>query len=450
MIDQGLFGAIFLTQLVARVKLAFMAEAREKIQEKIQSIRGMNDICDPEIHLWQNLEKTIRETYESFGFVEVRTPLLEPANLFQRGVGTDTDIVEKEMYTFQDRNGDWISLRPEGTASVTRALIEHQWMAEQQTVKVYYIGPMFRYERPQKGRYRQFHQYGLEIFGVENAKADAEIIAAQSLLYEKLNLSEPELRLSSVGCQNCRPAYKEILKAELGKRLQDIPEDFHPRIQTNPQRIFDLKNEKVQKFAGQLPKLLDHLCGECKTHFDSLKAHLTDLKVKYVVDPLIVRGLDYYNRTAFEFTSQHLGAQSAVGGGGRYDQLVENIGGKATPGVGYAGGFERLVLLVEQSLKVENRFDAVVVSADEQGAEAAMKLAMDLRRAGIKTESDLAGRSLKSQMKRADKLKAKYCLILGSREVQNGTVVIKDMDQHQQAEVSKNEIVEHIKKALNV
>lgn len=346
---------------------------------KLQSVRGMNDVLEPQIFLWQAIESRIHDLYRQFGYVEIRTPIVEPTALFKRGVGEETDVVEKEMYTFEDRNGESLSLRPEGTAAVVRSMIEHNYLRENPVSKFYYIAPMFRHERPQKGRYRQFHQYGVELLGSPDASSDAEVIALHSLLYTDLGLKGVELRLSSIGCNDCRPAYRTLLSGLLEKELANLPEDFHKKIHTNPQRVFDLKNEGAKVVASKLPKVLDHLCENCRVHLNGLKNRLKDLGVPFELDPSIVRGLDYYNRTAFEFTSSHLGAQSAAGGGGRYDSLFENIGGKATPAVGYAGGMERLIMLLEDSNPAKRPRPIVYfVGVDEAGLQRCEPLCFEL------------------------------------------------------------------------
>jgi histidyl-tRNA synthetase len=307
----------------------------------------MNDILPPEIHIWHKLEESLRNICGRFGFEEIRTPVLEQTALFKRGVGEDTDIVEKEMYSFTDKGGENISLRPEGTASVVRSLVENSWFRANPVTKMYYIGPMYRYERPQKGRFRQFNQFGIELLGVQDAKADVEVIALMDMLLKEFRLEKVELHINSIGCDTCRPPYKKILTAELEKIKDQLPQDFLHRIQTNPQRVFDLKDEKVQKLSEKLPVLMDHLCKECKTHFAGVKSGLETLKIPFIVNPKIVRGLDYYTKTAFEFLSSDLGSQSTVCGGGRYDKLVEQFGGPATPAVGFGMGLERFVLILQ-------------------------------------------------------------------------------------------------------
>lgn len=418
------------------------------VRMKIQSVRGMNDIMVPEIKVWQHIESAVRKVYESFGYFEIRTPVLEMTALFKRGVGQDTDIVEKEMYSFEDRSGDNLSLRPEGTASVVRALNEHSWLNDNPVTKFYYIGPMFRHERPQKGRLRQFHQYGIELVGVAEPLADAEVMAAQNQLYNELGITSRELRLSSIGCTECRPSYKKKLIELLEPLKAQIPEDFHPRIYTNPQRIFDHKNPKCQEIAIGLPTMLDNLCDACRAHFSEVKRWLEIFNVPFVVDPKIVRGLDYYNRTAFEFTSNMLGAQSAIGGGGRYDNMIGDLGGRHSPAVGFAGGMERLIILLENQKIEAKEIEVVVVYPDPIGGEGAQRLALELRAAGIRTEVDLQGRQMKNQLKRADKFQAKFCVIIGENEVSKKLVQIKDMAAKTQAEISLDNVLGYLSDRL--
>jgi histidyl-tRNA synthetase len=416
---------------------------------KFQSIRGMNDLLGPEMTLWRKLEDTIRRIYECYGFTEIRTPVLESTSLFKRGVGADTDIVEKEMYTFTDPSGDSISLRPEGTAAVVRALVERSWLNDHPVSKLYYLAPMFRYERPQKGRLRQFHQYGLELVGVAGADADVEVIAAQDQLYRELGLSSCELHLNSVGCSDCREPYRVKLSALLEARKSEVPEHFHARIQTNPQRIFDQKDEKSKLLVESLPVLLNELCAPCREHFEEVKKGLDRLKVEYIIDPKIVRGLDYYNRTAFEFTSQHLGAQSAIGGGGRYDQLIEQLGGKSIPAVGYAGGFERLMILLGEGVPVVPAGpDIIVIFADEVGRQSAFELVQKLRIAGLRTEIELDRRAMKNQLKRADRLGAHVCLVIGQAEVERAEVQVKNMRTRKQQTIPLSSVLEVLKYEL--
>lgn len=407
----------------------------------------MKDLLGPEVKIWHWIESRVRSIFESYGFEEIRTPVVEYTQVFKRGVGTDTDIVEKEMYTFDDRSGDSLSLRPEGTASVVRALIEHNWLNDHPVSKLYYMAPMFRHERPQKGRYRQFHQYGIELIGVEEPFADAEVIEATDHLYKDLGLTSAEIRLSSVGCRTCRPVYKQMLTEKLMARMDEVPEDFKPRIATNPQRIFDHKSEAGQKLAVGLPYMLDHLCQGCQAHFAGLRKTLDLLSVKYVVDPKIVRGLDYYNRTAFEFVSSDLGAQSAVCGGGRYDNLFEDLGNKPVPAVGFAGGLERLAILLEnRGSELKTPMGVYFVHADERGFQEALLQVQKLRANGTRAEMDLSLRPMKKQMARADKSGAQFAVILGGSEVDSGQATVKNLSLKTQENVALSMLSEFFKK----
>lgn len=408
----------------------------------------MNDILPPEIHIWHKLEESLRNICARFGFEEIRTPLLEQTALFKRGVGEDTDIVEKEMYSFTDKGGENVSLRPEGTASVVRSLVENSWFRANPVTKLFYIGPMYRYERPQKGRFRQFNQFGIELLGVQDANADVEVMALMDMLLKEFKLEKVELRINSIGCEKCRPAYKTILIKELEKIKDQLPQDFLPRIQTNPQRVFDLKDERAQKLTENLPVLMDHLCEECKTHFAQVKEGLTALKIPYIVNTKIVRGLDYYTKTAFEFVSSDLGSQSTVCGGGRYDKLVEQFGGPATPAVGFGMGLERFVLILQaKGIQVSTNAEVSVVY-DEAAKYQALDLAHTLRGEGFKVDIELQGKNMKGQFKRADKVGSVVSLILGSQELQNKTVMFKDMKAHDQKEIKLEKVKEELNRVL--
>lgn len=408
----------------------------------------MNDILPPEIHIWHILEKSLRNICARFGYEEIRTPLLEQTALFKRGVGEDTDIVEKEMYSFVDKGGENISLRPEGTASVVRSLIENSWFRANPVTKLYYIGPMYRYERPQKGRFRQFHQFGIELLGVQDAQADVEVMALMDMLLKEFKLEKVELHINSIGCEKCRPQYKKILVTELEKIKDQLPQDFLPRIQTNPQRVFDLKDEKAQKLSENLPVLLDYLCDECKTHFAQVQEGLKTLEIPFVVNSKIVRGLDYYTKTAFEFVSSDLGAQATVCGGGRYDKLVEQFGGPSTPAVGFGMGLERFVLILQAKGIQVGTSAQVSVVYDEVARSAAISLAHDLRKEGYKVDIDLQGKNMKNQFKRADKVGSQVSLVLGENELQKKTVMFKNMKAHDQKEIKLEQIKEELKKVL--
>lgn len=405
---------------------------------KLQSIRGMNDIAGSESFLWRYIESKVRKVFESFGYQEIRTPILEPTELFKRGVGDSTDIVEKEMYSFEDRNGESLSLRPEGTASVVRALNQHSLTQDSPVQKLYYIGPMFRHERPQKGRYRQFYQFGAELFGVKEAMADIEILNIQYSLLQALGVSDVSLNLSSLGCSVCRPPYRELLIEAMTEVEGDLCEDCVRRKEKNPLRVFDCKVEKCKKIAKHLPKMLNHLCEDCEEHFNQVRDGLVALKIPFEVNENLVRGLDYYNRTAFEFiySGDLLGAQATVSAGGRYDSLVSDLGGRDCPAVGFAAGIERLAFLLEDlKSKLEPAVDLYFVLPDREGVTRALQISNQLRSRGVRVEVDLQLKKMKHQMKRANKLRSRYVLILGSEEIKNNLAILKNMSDGTQEEI---------------
>lgn len=407
--------------------------------------RGTNDIIPGEVEKWQFIEDVIRDVCRTYGYREIRTPIFEHTELFKRGVGETTDIVEKEMYTFIDRGERSVTLRPEGTAAVVRAYLENKLYTGPQPVKLYYIGPMFRYDRPQAGRYRQFHQFGVEVLGAHSPGIDAEVIAMAMEVYKRLGLRGLELHINSLGCPECRPKLRERLKEFLHTRLDQFCPTCQDRFERNPMRILDCKNEKCRALAAGAPTTLDCLCDECSAFFEAVKEHLEDLGIEYVVDKKLVRGLDYYTHTAFEIMAPGIGAQSSVGGGGRYNGLVEQCGGKDTPGIGYALGLERIILTMEQQgvkFPPAWRPDIFVVTACAEAERAAFKLLSKLREKGYKADKDYNGRSLKAQMKYAGKLNARYTAILGENELKNGTAMMKDMNTGEQQEIPVDKIPE--------
>lgn len=416
---------------------------------EIKTLRGMKDVAEPEIWLWHLLENTACDLFEASGFREVRTPILESTQLFKRGVGETTDIVEKEMYTFQDRDGDNVSLRPEGTASIVRAALEHNWLNISPVVKIYYMGPMFRRERPQKGRYRQHNQFGLEIFGVEGPDADVEIMSTMSLLFEKVGLNDLRLKVSSIGDQNCRPAYREKLLADLKPRANELCEDCQKRIDRNPLRVFDCKVPTCQAIAKTLPTMMDNLCEGCLSHHAGVEQGLRSLGISFEVDPRVVRGIDYYTRTAFEFVTDRIGAQGTVCGGGRYDNLVKEFGGPAVPGVGCGMGEERLAMLVEHlQEQATKKAQIFCVIPDASARDTVRKLVHELRREGIWAEMDLTGKSMKSQMKAADRVGATYALIIGGSELQKGEGVLKNMKDGNQETIALGRLLSTLTERL--
>ncbi|HIJ84349.1 MAG: histidyl-tRNA synthetase [Magnetococcales bacterium] len=405
----------------------------------IQTVRGVHDILPVETPLWQLLEARALAIFGQYGFAEIRTPLFEKTELFARAVGAATDIVEKEMYTFADRGGDSLSLRPEGTASVVRTFVQ-QSMHRQLPWKVWYRGPMFRYERPQKGRQRQFHQIGCELFGPAGPLADAELMAMVMRYLTDLGLQASlVLEINSLGCPDCRAPYRDLLIATLRTLVAHLCEDCQNRIERNPLRVLDCKRENCRATLANAPSMLDHLCAGCANHFSSLKTHLNHLGIPYRVNPFMVRGLDYYNRTAFEVTSTGLGAQNAVAAGGRYDGLVAQMGGTSTPAIGFAMGMERLVLLLNRETTLPSSTDVFLATLGERGENAGLLLAEAIRKEGLAVELNLSGGSLKSQMKRADRSKARFALMLGDTEIEKNVVIVKDMTLGQQQEIRWSE-----------
>jgi histidyl-tRNA synthetase len=411
---------------------------------KINGVKGMNDLLPGQAARWQEMEAVAREVFALYGYREVRTPVVEPAQLFARGVGEATDIVKKEMYVFEDKGEDLLALRPEGTAGTVRAFIEHGAFVEGPQ-KWFYMGPMFRRERPQKGRYRQFHQIGCEAFGIAEPFIDAEQIALLDHYFARLGV-RAELKLNTVGDRNCRPAYLQDLRAYLTGRKDELCADCNERIERNPLRVLDCKVESCQPVLEQAPRLLERLCAECAAHFVAVKSGLDALGVRYTVDTRLVRGLDYYVRTAYEFASDALGSQSAVAGGGRYDGLVETLGGPPTPGIGFALGQERLAMILEKAGRAapERRPVVFFISADAEGAREALRRAADLRRSGIACELDPRGGKMKAQFKQAERVGARYALVLGGNEVLTGQAKLKDMATREETPVALAELAQRV------
>ena len=418
--------------------------------ELIQSVKGTRDLLPAETLLWQRVEDEARRVFAAYNFREIRTPVLEQTSLFARSVGTDTDIVTKEMYTFDDRDSGSLTLRPEATASVVRAYIEHSLYNEPGIQKLYYFGPMFRRERPQKGRYRQFYQIGAEVLGSDHPAIDAEVLEMLVLLLERLGLNEFRLLVNSVGCSKCRPEYLKVLRKALDEVKARLCVDCQRRSHTNPLRVLDCKIEADQPIIEELPKIIDHLCPECRQHFDSVTMDLKQRGVAFEVVPRLVRGLDYYTRTTFEITSGLLGAQNALLGGGRYDGLSEMLGGPPAPGFGFAIGQDRLVLTVEatESLKPEQPLAVYVAWMGEATREASTLLARGLRRAGIGTEISYHPIKLKKAMGAASKLGVSYTIIIGEEEVASGNYQVKDMSTGEQQSMSAADIAGFLKENL--
>lgn len=410
--------------------------------------RGTNDILPGEVEKWQYLEGIARQVCREYGYGELRTPIFEHTELFHRGVGETTDIVEKEMYTFNDRGERSITLRPEGTAAAVRAYLENKLSAQPQPVKLYYIGPMFRYDRPQAGRFRQFHQFGVEAFGSHSPALDAEVIAMAMDIYARLGLTDLELHINSVGCHECRPALREKLQAYFRPHLDQLCNNCQGRFERNPLRILDCKGEKCKEIGKDAPTTLDALCPECDGHFNAVKSYLDIQGVAYKVNNRLVRGLDYYTHTAFEIMAKDIGAQSSIGGGGRYNGLIEACGGPATPGIGYALGLERILITAEGQgveFPLERGPEVFIATAGGGVDLKAFSLMQSLRQQGIPAEKDYLARSLKAQMKYAGKLGSRFVVILGEEEYNRGFAVIRDMIAGTQQEVPLGEITEFVK-----
>ncbi len=412
----------------------------------IQAVRGMNDILPAETPLWRHVESTARRLFEAYGFDEIRMPIVEKTELFKRTIGEVTDIVEKEMYTFEDRNGDSLTLRPEGTAGCVRAGIENG-LLHNQIQRLWYRGPMFRHERPQKGRYRQFHQIGVECFGIPGPDVDAEMIAMTARLWRELGLEGLELQINSLGSVEARAAYRERLVAYMEAHIDRLDDDSRRRLHTNPLRILDSKNPAMAELIAGAPMLHDHLDDESKAHFDELRRLLDRLGIAYVVNPRLVRGLDYYNKTVFEWVTDRLGAQGTVCAGGRFDGLVAQLGGRPTPALGFAMGIERLVALLQErdGKRPDAAPHAYLVLAGEGAVEAGLVLAERLRNVlpGLRLRTNCGGGGFKAQFKRADRCGAEVALILGEEEIASGQVAVKFLrQQRDQALLGFEELVE--------
>jgi histidyl-tRNA synthetase len=406
--------------------------------------RGTKDILPDTVGQWLYIEKVVRDICALYGYKEIRTPVFEHTELFLRGIGETTDVVEKEMYTFTDRGERSLTLRPENTAATVRAYLEHKLYAESSLNKLFYIGSMFRYDRPQAGRYREFHQFGIEALGGDNPAVDAEIIMLATQFLKTLGLAELELSLNSVGCPKCRPVYREKLQDFFRDKLDELCPDCRSRYDRNPMRILDCKNDKCKELSVGAPNITDCLCDECQDHFTKVQSLLTVAGIKFNLDPRLVRGLDYYTKTAFEVKYAPLGAQSAVAGGGRYDGLIEECGGNATPAVGFAVGLERVLLALEkQGLLPENELtsDAFVIALGDGAQAEAFKLLCNLRAKGLKANMDFAGRSMKAQMKQANKAAAQFAVIVGEDEIKDACAVLKNMQTGEQEKVLLEELV---------
>jgi len=417
----------------------------------IQAPKGTRDILPLEVYKWQYIEKIITKVCKNFGYREIRIPVFEYTELFERGVGDSTDIVRKQMYTFNDKGGRSITLRPEGTAGVVRSYIENGMASMPQPVKLYYDISAYRYENIQKGRYREFNQFGVEAFGSKGPSVDVEIISMLVLIFKKLNIGNVTLKINSIGCPACRSKYVDKLKKYLKPHLEELCNDCRIRYEKNPVRILDCKNKKCQEIISHAPVFIDNLCDECRTHFEGVKTGLKNLNIEYKVDSAIVRGLDYYTKTVFEFVSENVGTQGTICGGGRYDELVGTCGGKPTPGMGFALGMERLLLEMDSRGIVISRpegIDIFIASVGDKAYEYAENLVFQLRCNGINAEKDLMYRSLKAQMKHADKLGATFVVVLGDEEIEKNRAVLKNLRNGEEKNVSLDSIQDRLKKNL--
>jgi histidyl-tRNA synthetase len=415
----------------------------------IPALRGTRDILPGEVERWQRVERIAREVCEQYGYRELRTPIIEREELFAKGTGETTDIVQKEMYAFTDKGGERVTLRPEATPSMVRAFVEHNLEQAMAFPKLYCLGPMFRYERPQKGRYRQFHQLNVEAFGIKDPGIDAELLDLASALVAEVGVLDAELVINSVGCPVCRPGFTAALLQALGEDLPKLCGDCQRRASANPLRIYDCKVPADQAIIDRLPHAIDHLCEPCRDHFAGVRHRLEALGLDYRISHRLVRGLDYYTRTTFEMLSSSLGAQNALLGGGRYDGLVKDLGGPDRVGIGFAAGLERLVLSAPEVADA-GAGDLFVAAIGEETRDEAMRLLRDLRHAGLRAQMDYDGRSVKAQMKRADRLGSPLALILGGDEVARGEVTVKDMRAGTQQAVTRARVLDVVREQLGL
>jgi histidyl-tRNA synthetase len=413
-------------------------------KETIQSIKGTKDILPDQSHGWQALKVIIRSTMNNYGYKEIRTPAFERTELFSRGVGEETDIVSKEMYSWTDQGGEKLTLKPDLTAPVVRAFIQHNLREQSPINKLYYIDTLFRRERPQKGRYRQFHQFGIEAFGSENPEIDAEVIAVALAVLNNLGLEGLTLKLNSIGSPECRTLYRQAIRSYLKPYFNDLSEISQRRFDKNPLRILDTKIPHEIEILNDIPNVSDSWTPEDKAHFEELKSLLDAMDIQYSLAPRLVRGLDYYTRTTFEITSSALGAQDALCGGGRYDGLVKTLGGKATPGIGFAAGMERILLAMGNFDSNINNTQLYIVGLGDTVRPVVVKLAEDLRQNNIRTNFDPLRRSLKAQMREANKTDARYAILIGDQELESGEVELKDLSTGDQEKIALDKLVDHI------
>ena len=414
--------------------------------------RGTKDITPKDVYKWHYVEKKFREICALYGYEEIRTPIFEHTEVFARSVGDTTDVVQKEMYSFTDRGDRQLSLKPEGTAGVIRSFIENKMYADTQPTKLYYITPCFRYERPQAGRQRQFHQFGIEVLGSDGPSVDAEVISLAVQFFNEMGLKNLSVNINSVGCPTCREEYNRKLKEYLDKKVDVLCETCLERKDKNPMRVIDCKNPHCKENLQDIPFMIDHLCDDCKDHFEKLQTYLKEMDINYVVDKTIVRGLDYYKKTAFEIISNDIGSQSTVCGGGRYDGLVEMLGGpKGISGIGFGLGVERLLLTLENNnIEIENpkSTDIYIATIGDAAKTKSYKLIKDLRTNHISADNDHLDKSLKAQFKYSDKLNAKYTVVIGDDELANDTATLKNMKTSEQTTIKLSELVDELKKRL--
>lgn len=403
-----------------------------------KKIKGTEDVLPKDSYRWQFVEDVMRKESAAYGFKEIRTPVFEHTELFARGVGQTTDVVQKEMYTFDTKGGESVTLRPEGTAGAARAVLEHGLVNDSLPIKASYFVSCYRYEKPQAGRLREFHQFGLECYGTQSPAADAELICAAQSIFDRLGIKQLRLEINSIGCPTCRAEYHKALKEYFYGYKDELCETCNSRLEKNPMRILDCKSPVCSKIAQGAPKITDYLCDECKKHFASVQKYLDAAGVEYTVNPTIVRGLDYYTKTVFEFVTDFIGAQGTVCGGGRYDGLIEELGGKHLPSLGFAMGIERLLMLMDkQGIEIPkpSTCDLYVAVMGESASLKSFEIIKAVRSCGLIAETDIVGRGLRAQMKYADKIGAKFSMVLGDNEIEQGKAVIKNMSNGEQTEI---------------
>lgn len=403
-----------------------------------KKIKGTEDVLPKDSYRWQFVEDVMRKESAAYGFKEIRTPVFEHTELFARGVGQTTDVVQKEMYTFDTKGGESVTLRPEGTAGAARAVLEHGLVNDSLPIKASYFVSCYRYEKPQAGRLREFHQFGLECYGTQSPVADAELICAAQSIFDRLGIKQLRLEINSIGCPTCRAEYHKALKGYFGGCKDELCDTCNSRLEKNPMRILDCKSPVCSKIAQGAPKITDYLCDECKEHFASVQKYLDAAGVEYTVNPTIVRGLDYYTKTVFEFVTDFIGAQGTVCGGGRYDGLIEELGGKHLPSLGFAMGIERLLMLMDkQGIEIPkpSTCDLYVAVMGEKASLKSFEIIKAVRSCGLIAETDVVGRGLRAQMKYADKIGAKFSMVLGDNEIEQGKAVIKNMSSGEQTEI---------------